>query len=114
MFSMATSGSWPPGGIAAIAEHLNARSAMTIAEPSEHEIGGLGTEGEYRLARFEGRPQLCEGEPDGSRSCVSQTIRRNDDPLTRDSEQRRQNGINATIGLMRQDVVGRMTCSALR
>src|SRR5271166_5286510 len=87
---------------------------MTIAEPSEHEIGGLGTEGEYRLSTFEGRSQLRESQPDGRRSRVSQTIRRDDDPLTRDAERRRQNGIDATIGLMRQDVVGRMACSALR
>src|SRR5271169_2454032 len=114
MFSMATSGSWPPGGIAAIAEHLRARSAMTIAEPSEHEICGLGTEGEYRLARFEGRPQLREREPDGGRSSVSQPIRRDDDPLRRDAERRRQDGVHAAIGLMRKDVVARLACRTLR
>ena len=87
---------------------------MAVTEPPEHEIGGLGAEGEHRLARLESRPQLSEGEPDGSRSCVSQPICRNDDPLRRNAERRPQDGIHATIGLVRQDVVARPASGALR
>src|SRR5271169_6641865 len=87
---------------------------MVIAEPAEHEVGGLSAEGEHSLARLESRPQLSEGEPDGSRSCVSQPICRNDDPLRRNAERRPQDGIHATIGLVRQDVVARPASGALR
>ena len=78
---------------------------MTITEPAEHEIGGLGAEGEHRLARFESGSQLRQSEPDGGRSRISQPICRDHNPLTRDAEGRRQNGIHSAIGLMRQDVV---------
>jgi len=78
---------------------------MPITEAAEHEIGGLGAEGEHRLAWFESRPQLRESKPDGGRSGISQPICCDDDPLTRDAERRRQNGVHSAISLMRQDVV---------
>src|SRR5260370_17810072 len=87
---------------------------MVIAEPAEHEVGGLSAERELGLAPFESRSQLHEGEREGSRSCVSKSIRRNDDPLGCDAEGRRQNGIHAAIGLVRQDVVARPASGALR
>ena len=87
---------------------------MAIAEPAKHEVRGLSAEGENSLAELESPPQLSEGELYGSRSCVSQTIRRDDNPLGCDAERRRQNGIHATIGLVRQDVVARPASGALR
>ena len=87
---------------------------MAIAEPAEHEVGGLSAEGEHSLARIESRPQLSEGEPDGRRSCISQPICRNDDPLPRNAERRRQNAIHAAIGLMWKDVVARLASGVVR
>src|ERR1700739_159598 len=87
---------------------------MVIAEPAEHEVGGLSAEGEHSLARIESRPQLSEGEPDRRRSCISQAICRNDDPLRGNAEWRRQDGAHAAIGLVRQDVVAGPASAALR
>src|ERR1700747_2452293 len=87
---------------------------MVIAEPAEHEVGGLSAEGEHSLAGIESRPQLSEGEEDRSRSCISQPTCRNDDPLPRNAERRRQNAIHAAIGLMRKDVVARRASGVVR
>src|SRR5258708_21327453 len=81
MFSTATRGSRLLSGASAIAGRKRAGSAMAITEAAKHEVGGLGTEGERCLARLETRPQLREGEPDGSRSSVSQPIGGDDPPL---------------------------------
>src|ERR1700741_3663901 len=78
---------------------------MVVAKSAEHEIGGLGTKDESRLTRSERRPQLREREPDGGRSCVSQPIRRDDDPLASDAKRRCENGVHPAIRLMWQDVV---------
>src|ERR1700752_3623227 len=94
-------------------EPLGAKSGMVVAKSAEHEIGGLGTKDEYRLARSERRPQLREREPDGCRSCVSQPIRGDDDPLACDTERRCKNGIHAAIGLMWQDVVAALAADVL-
>jgi len=87
---------------------------MTITEPAEHEVGGLGAESEHRLAWYDNGPQLREGEPDDGRSCISQPIGGDGDPLGRDAERRRQNGIHTAIGLMAQDIVGWPTYCSLR
>src|SRR5260221_6328434 len=114
MFSTATSDSRLSGGASAIAKRKRAGSAMVVTESAEHEIGGLGAEGERCLARLETRPQLRKGEPDGSRSSVSQPIGRDDDPLGREAKRRRQDCVHAAIGLMRQDIVGWPAPRALR
>ena len=87
---------------------------MTITEPAEHEVGGLGAESEHRLAWYDNGPQLREGEPDDGRSCISQPSGGDGDPLGRDAERRRQNGIHTAIGLMAQDIVGWPTYCSLR
>src|SRR5258707_59790 len=106
MFSTATRGSRLLGGASAIARRKRAGSAMAITEAAEHEVGGLGAEGERCLARLEARSQLCKGEPDGSRSGVSQPVGGDDDPLGREAKRRRQDRVHAPVGLMWQDIVG--------
>src|SRR5260221_6279752 len=114
MFSTATSDSRLSGGASAIAKRRRAGSAMVVTESAEHEIGGLGAEGERYLARLETRPQLRKGEPDGSRSSVSQPIGGDDDPLGREAKRRRQDCVHAAIGLMRQGIGGWAAPPALR
>src|SRR5258708_22721439 len=107
MFSTATRGSRLLSGASAIAGRKRAGSAMAITEAAEHEVGGLGTEGERCLARPQTRPQLRKGEPDGSRSSVSQPIGGDDDPLGREAKRRCQDFVHAALGLMPPEVVGR-------
>src|SRR5260221_2957550 len=102
MFSTATRGSRLLGGASAIARRKRAGSAMVVTESAEHEIGGLGAEGERCLARLETRPQLRKGEPDGSRSSVSQPIGGEDDPLLREAHDRTQAFVLGALGLLHQ------------
>src|SRR6516162_7916875 len=106
MFFTATNGSRAQRNVAALAEHMRARSGMVVAEPAEHEVGGLHTEGEHSLTGFEGRSPLREGEPDGSRSRISQPIGADDDPIRREAKWPGQDCVHSAIGLMGQDIVG--------
>src|SRR5260221_11454674 len=106
MFSTATSDSRLSGGASAIAKRKRAGSAMVVTESAEHEIGGLGAEGERCLARLETRPQLRKGEPDGSRSSVSQPIGGDEDPLGGEAKRRRQECCHSAIGLLAHDRSG--------
>src|SRR5258708_23963491 len=102
MFSTATSDSRLSGGASAIAKRKRAGSAMVVTESAEHEIGGLGAEGERCLARLETRPQLRKGEPDGSRSSVSQPIGGDDHPPLREAKPRPPDCGHAAPGPLRQ------------
>src|SRR5260221_12737382 len=114
MCSTATRGSRLLGGASAIARRKRAGSAMAITEAAEHEVGGLGTEGERCLARLEARSQLRKGEPDGSRSGVSRPVGCDDDSLGGEAKRRWENCVRAAVGLMRQDIGGRPTPAGLR
>jgi len=87
---------------------------MVIPKSAEHEVGGLGTEGEHGLAGFEGRPQLRKGEPYCSRSCISQPIGGDDDPLRHDAKRPGQDRVHSAIGLMRQNIIGWPASCTLR
>src|SRR5260221_13438560 len=102
MFSTATSDSRLSGGASAIAKRKRAGSAMVGTESAEHEIGGLGAEGERCLARLETRPQLRKGEPDGSRSSVSQPIGGDEHPHGREANDRTQAFVLGALGLLHQ------------
>src|SRR5260221_11047319 len=106
MFSTATSDSRLSGGASAIAKRKRAGSAMVVTESAEHEIGGLGAEGERCLARLETRPQLRKGEPDGSRSSVSQPIGGDSQPPGREANRPPRECVHAAISLMRHDIIG--------
>src|SRR5260370_40406081 len=106
MFAAATRGARWLSGASAIAGRKRAGSAMAITEAAKHEVGGLGTEGERCLARPQTRPQLRKGEPDGSRSSVSQPIGGDDDPLRGPGKPRGQEWLPAATGLRRANGVG--------
>jgi hypothetical protein len=78
---------------------------MVVAEPAEHEIGGLGTEGEHSLAGFEGRSHLRQSKPNCSRSRIPQPIGCDDNPLRRDAKRPGQYRVHSAVGLVGQDIV---------
>jgi hypothetical protein len=87
---------------------------MTITEPAEHIVGGLGAKSEHRPAWCERGLPLREGEPDGSRSSVSQPIGGDDNPLRREAKRPGQERVHSAIGLVGQDIVGWPGSRALR
>jgi hypothetical protein len=74
---------------------------------------GLG-HGQAAELPFESRSQLREGEPDGSRSCVSESIRRDNDPFGCDTERRCQDSVDPAVGLMRKDVITSLASGVVR
>src|SRR5258708_20261325 len=81
-------------------------SAMVVTKSTEHEIGGLGAEGNHGLARFEGRPQLVKGKPDRRRPRISEPIGCDDDLLRRETKRRRQDRVHAALCLVRHHILG--------
>src|ERR1700758_2512654 len=114
MFSTATNGSRAHRNVAGLAEHMREKSGMVIPKSAEHEVGGLGTEGEHGLAGLGGRPNLRKGEPYCSRSCISQPIGGDDDPLRHDAKRPGQDRVHSAIGLMRQNIIGWPASCTLR